>query len=116
MFKDVPLPMPPCIRNDRKVRQLEEYTGWFESSGRTPLEKPYQCQGALNGDVFIHKHSGNMWQMWMRNDVGGWEVINRGHRHPYLLGYRLAMTNGKPGWVTRKTISTYNYRINAGLM
>ena len=86
--------------------------GWFESSGQRSIECPAQCEGASCGDVFIHSCTGaeETVQMWIRTGDGTWEAAAAGHIHPYLPGYRLVMTKGKPGWVTRKTIATYGYR------
>jgi hypothetical protein len=113
--EDVPLPVPAacCIRNERKICGLEEYVGWFESSGAAAIKRPSHCEGAVDGDVFIHRYGGEQCQSWIRTKNQTWDVVSRGYKHPYLTGYRLVLGK-KPGWVTRKTINTYNYRNTAG--
>lgn len=84
--------------------------GWFISSGSHPLEAPPSDDGAEFGDVFVHSFGEDQVQVWIRTESAIWELSNAGSDHPYLPGYRLILKNGKPGWVTRKTVATYYYR------
>lgn len=85
--------------------------GYYLSTGNAPLEGPLLNEGAELGDVFVHSdEEGTNHQVWMRTANANWERVNAGHNHPYLLGYRLLLKNGKPAWVTQKTIATYHYR------
>lgn len=97
-------------RKDKKIRDLEEYMGWYTSSGSQPLEAPPSHKDAEYGDIFVHLYGEEDAQVWMRTAMATWERVNPGHDHPYLPGYRLMLKDGRPGWVTRKTIATYHYR------
>lgn len=83
--------------------------GWYESAGTAALRYPSRCEGVESGDLFIHSYGLDRAQVWVMGDEK-WSVIGMGHKHPYLPGYRLLIKNGKPSWVTRKTIATYSYR------
>ena len=104
----------PSVRKERKIRGLEEYFYFFESSGDTSIDKPLRYENAEVGDLFVHTHGPDRIQMWIRVSTKTWDSVGPGHRHPYLPGYRLVLTGGKPGWVTRKTVATYHYRSNVG--
>jgi hypothetical protein len=95
---------------DKKIRGIEEYMGYYLSSGNSPLEEPPRDKIAEHGDVFVHSYEGEKHQIWMGTADAKWECIAPGHDHPYLPGYRLMLKHGKPGWVTQKTIATYHYR------
>lgn len=85
---------------DKKIRGLEEYMGYYLSSGKSPLEIPPHDDKAEPGDVFLHTYQEDQRQIWMRTPDGAWKHIQPGHDHPYLSGYCLLLKDGKPAWVT----------------
>lgn len=105
------LPRPATSeRTDKKIRGLAEYMGYYLSSGDSSLQEPPHYKDAQLGDVFLHSFEDDNFQIWMRMDSGKWESIRPGQAHPYLQGYQLLLKNGKPTWVTGRTIATYHYR------
>jgi len=90
----------------RKMNNLNEYTYWFESSGKVPLVKP--DTGRLHAmrpeDLFVHTYGGCQPQVWLRTGDKRWTRVEPDCPHPRLNNYVLQMSDiGQPRWVTKGT-------------
>lgn len=99
-------------RFQRKMRDVDAYVVWYLSEGPEPLSRPHSSTGANPGDLFIHRPvRGEEGQIWVVGKDGIWGKIAIGGKHPLLSGYRLhLLANRDPGWVTKKTATTYRGR------
>lgn len=97
-------------RREKKIRGLEVLMGWFEAKGGTELKEPCLCDDALPNDVFVHSFGRDGEQVWLLGETGVWMKVNGGREHPSIPTHRLVISEGRPSWVTRKTIATYGYR------
>lgn len=98
-------------RFQRKMRDVDAYVVWYLSQGPEPLSSTPSIS-ANPGDLFIHRRTAEEGaQFWVVGKSGTWDVITVGGEHPLLSAYRLhILANGDPGWVTRKTATTYRGR------
>lgn len=99
-------------RFQRKMRDVDAYIVWYLSEGLEPLPYPHSSIVANPGDLFIHRRScDEVEKIWVMGKDGLWDEIVIGGKHPLLSGYRLhLLANRDPGWVTKKTATTYRGR------
>lgn len=97
-------------RREKKIRGLEVLMGWFESRGYGELKEPYLYDGARPGDIFVHTFGSCGQQVWMLGENGIWAGVYPAQEHPTVPTHRLFIAEGRPSWVTRKTVATYGYR------
>lgn len=103
---------PSGIRRfQRKMRDVDTFVVWYLSEGPEPLSHFEPSIAANPGDLFIHRRGDKEEQIWVVGESGTWSEIVIGGKHPLLSEYRLhLLANGDPGWVTKKTATTYRGR------
>lgn len=94
------------------MRDVDAYIVWYLSEGPDPSPLSYPSTATNPGDLFMHRRAGSEDVLiWVVGKSGNWEKISIGAKHPLLSGYRLhLLASGDPGWVTRKTVTTYRGR------
>lgn len=97
-------------RKEKKIRGLEALMGWFQSKGGMELKEPCLCDDAKPNDVFVHSYGETGQQVWLLGQNGIWDRVKIGREHPTITTHRLVIAEGRPSWVTRKTVATYGYR------
>ncbi|KAH7908185.1 hypothetical protein BJ138DRAFT_1116080 [Hygrophoropsis aurantiaca] len=106
-------------RRQKSMRNKKDPVNWYMTEGPTSIKSPtssiYSHLLRL-GDLRIHQYGPNKTtQAWVWNCLG-WAPISYGHPHPKFEEYRFVMTNGQPGWVTKRTLSTYRGRYKKAFM
>ena len=98
-------------RFEKSIRGENIPLCWYESHGFEPVAQPPTPRPTQNsGDLFIHSHASRR-QLWILDMGRTWRPVHVGHNHPILPGRQLHISGtGQPGWVTRKTLTTYRGR------
>lgn len=109
-FRTLPAPVQRAFagvaRRERKLRNINEYTVWFESRGVRPLVAPAvgRFHTPRREDLFVHTCPGGKPQMWIYNEDSKWIPVLPLFPHPRLAAYVLQLSDRRqPGWVTKET-------------
>ena len=96
---------------DRKIRERDERIRWWASQSDDKIDAPFPASQAKSGDLYIHAYGATIFQIWLRGESEEWLSIKEAHPHPTIKGHALRMlSNGRPRWVTTKTLTTYASR------
>jgi hypothetical protein len=96
------------VRKSFKILGQQQSIGWYESTGMTRLEQPYErlllAHKIRTGDLYIHKsfaHQQQPPQTWVWDDgIADWRVICIGDRRVIGGANRefVIQANGRPYW------------------